>query len=178
MYRNYIKLFSVLLLVTPSVFFAMQKPGPGQFPGLTPDEIAQTFTMSDEELEETMTREQAHLLAFFGGDTPEARANLANTINILMAVNPTTTGQLNAALSQIQAGTLRVPARRTGRIVPSIEEVVEEAPVATPNPTRTERLQAYWNNLHPAVKTGVGLGATIATCSAAKKLYDFLRKQK
>lgn len=43
-------------------------------------------------------------------------------------------------------------------------------------PTQTERLQAYWNNLHPAVKAGVvGVGA-IATCSAAKKLYDFLNK--
>ncbi len=185
MNHNYTKLFSVLLLVTPSMFLGMQKPGAGQFPGLNPDEIAQMFTMPDEEAEETMSREQAHLLAFFGVDTPEAQANLANMINVLAALNPTTPDELNAALSQMQAGTLQAPARRTGRIVPSIEEVID-APAIVPNPAvaainnpaQTERLQAYWNSLHPAVKASVGIGVAIATCSAAKKLYDFVNKRK
>lgn len=185
MNSNYIRLFSILLLVTPSMFLGMQKP------------VYQTPFCIEEEVitPERLGHEQLHQndrLFEESANDPEAQAGFEAFAGLLQMLN-NPTPETNAFLLQLQAEAIREQARRAVRVIPSIEEVVEppvaivnsvrtqvlaQVPVATPNPTRTERLQAYWNSLHPAVKAGVvGIGA-IATCSAAKKLYDFVNKRK
>jgi len=54
---------------------------------------------------------------------------------------------------------------------PSLQEQYDEY-------VRTHRLETFWHNLHPVAKAGVVGATALATSYGAKKLYEFMQKQK
>ena len=182
MHRRYIKFFTILLLITPSVFFAMESPA--------------ALFLAREDVIITPSPEIINKIVEFRKRkiTRERRLQLLSDIAPYMHISRLEVDKIqveeNGQLScyepqkyvhtflwtELDDSTSRKVNNRINEERKTYARLLglpEEY-----NPPFAQRLQEYWNNMPPVMKAGVvGVGA-VATSYSAKKLYEFVSKRK
>lgn len=179
MNRNFIKLFLLLLAVSPSLL-AMERPNSALFRAkedviITPS--AEIINKIVEFRNRTITRERR--LQLLSDIAPYMHIGRIELDKIQVEEN----GQLSCYEPQKYVHIF---------LWTELDDLTKEKVSSRINEERKtyarllglpedrtpmQRLQVYWNTMPPVVKAGVALGSAMATSYGAKKLYDFVSKR-